>query len=240
VTAGDALVHVCVDGHDTQADTLYMFAHSVSHPAAGRPALLEIDVQERLEKASVRTRITSVEVPEAPHAPILVLNGVVKSNAARIYARAPRSDVAVFGFYTRHALSMAPAAHTIIGSMVLLHQTIAISAARESIVVNPSLPVTFLISNHTSSTPSEAFLGHAHEGTYKIITFVSKHPNATGEAGENLGNVRLAFNKFRLPDGLDSERAVGSLLFKRVGDSAQLLYSSTIGWCIAGAGVTVE
>lgn len=241
VTASDALVHVCVDAQDTQADTIFLFAYCLSKPAPGRPGLLEVDVQERLEMAAqVRTRLISVEIPEPPHAPVLVMNGIVKSNAARIYARAPRSDIAVFGFYTRQALTLAPSAHTTLGAMVLLHQTIAVSAARESVVVNPSIPITFLISNHTSTMPSDAYLGAAQEGTYKIITLISKSPNAMGEAGENLGNIRLSLNKFRLPDGLDSERAVGTILFKRIGDSAQLLYTNTVGWTIAGAGVSVE
>lgn len=242
VTSSDVLLHVCVDAIDTQADTIYVFAHTIAFPStSGRAALLEIDVQERIEAtAGVRTRLVTIEIPEAPHTPILVLNGVVKSNAARIYARAPRADVALFGYYTRQALSLAPAAHTTIGSLVLLHQTIAVSAARESVVVNPNIPVTFLISNHMSTTPGDAYMGRAQEGTYKIVTFVAKHPNASGELGENLGNVRLSFNRFRLPDGLDSEHALGSMLFKRIGDSAQLLYSSTVGWTIVGAGVTVE
>lgn len=242
VTSSDALLHVCVDAIDTQADTIYVFAQTIALPSTGgRAALLEIDVQERIEAtAGVRTRLVTIEIPEPPHAPILVLNGVVKSNAARIYARAPRADVALFGYYTRQALSLAPAAHTTIGSLVLLHQTIAVSAARENVVVNPNIPVTFLISNHMSSTPGDAYMGRAQEGTYKIMTLVAKHPNASGEQGESMGNIRLSFNRFRLPDGLDSEHALGSMLFKRIGDSAQLLYSSTVGWTIVGAGVTVE
>lgn len=236
----DSLVHVCVDGGATQADTIYLYAYCVPSPPPGRPALVQVDAQERLDTRSVRTRLIDIEIPEPPHAPILVLNGVVKSKGALIYARAIRSDVSVYGIYTRQALALAPAAHTVVGSLVLMHQTVSVSAARESVVISSSIPVTFLVSNHMSETPANAYLGAAAEGTVKIITLVSKHPNATGASGEPKGNIRLTFDRFRLPDSIENDAARGSMLFQRISDSAHLIYSSQIGWSIIGSGVFVE
>lgn len=240
VSASDTLVHICIDGNDQQADTLYLYAFVIAHPSPGTPSTIELHAQEKLESTTVKTRISTLEVPAHPHAPTLALNGVVKSRAARIYARAPVADVAVFGFYTRQTLNLVPSARTVVGSLVLASQTVTVSAARESVVLSSSVPISYLVSNHTSETPADAYLGPAADGTMKIITFIAKHPNATGELNETRGNIRLSFNAFRFPAGYEDSNAVGTMLFQRIADSAKLLYSSSIGWSIAGSGVFVE
>lgn len=240
VSKTDVIVHVCIDGQDTQADSIYLFAYIIPSPSATSQATLVIDVQERMSSVYARTRLLSVDVPAHPNAPIVVLNNVLKSNGAIIYASAPRCDIAVFGWYTRQVLSVAPASFTTAGSLVFVHQTVVITTAAESVVLSPSVPVTLLMSQHTSSLAADAYLGPAQEGTYKIITLVSKNPNALGDNGETVGNIRLRFYRFRLPDGIDNNSALGTMLFKRIGDSAQLLYTGALGWMIIGSGVYVE
>jgi len=240
VGKNEVIVHTCIDGQDTQADCIYLFAFCITGIGSSKPATLDVDVHERLSSVYTRTRLTSVEIPSNPNSPTIVLNNVLKSNGAVIYATASRTDVAVFGWYTRQALSMAPSAFTTVGSLVFLHQTVVVTSAMQSVVLSPSVPVTLLMSQHTSSTPSEAYLGTAQEGSYKIITLAGKSANALGDAGEALGNIRLSFYRFLLPDGLDKNPAIGTVLFKRVGDSAQLLYTGSLGWTIIGSGVFVE
>lgn len=225
------VIHNCVES-TSQTDTIYVYAYPMLTNQA--QTTLELYV---LDAENEEHTLLSAAIPVAPVASAkLVLNGYNKNNGARIIGRCSSGKVLLYGWVNRSIVSVPMSVKTMVGHLNLSFQNISF-VGTETRHLSSSIPLTFVSSNHTTTTPAQGLLMAATQGTLKSIILISKHPSLLTDAEAlEKGNVQIVLNNARFPSGV-SGPAQGRLVLKEIGDSALLVYTGDF-WMIMGSGCT--